>query len=120
MFTKTSRSLLCILLALALVGPLAGSTVAEAEESSDGLTLFIAQKCNMCHAVPEVDVVAMAKSKKMRGPDMPAESREPDWIVRYLKREIQLNGKDHKKEFKGTEEELRAIAAWLVELKGSE
>jgi len=30
------------------------------------------------------------------------------------------NGKDHKKEFKGTEEELRAIAAWLVELKGSE
>ena len=120
MFTKMSRGLLCILLALTLVGPLAGSTVAEAEESSDGLTLFIAQKCNMCHSVPEVDVAALVKSKKMRGPDMPAESHEPDWIVRYLKREVQLNDKDHKKEFKGTEEELKAIVAWIGELKGLE
>ncbi len=117
MFTKTKRGFLCGLVALALVGP----TVVVAEEPPDGRrALFTGQKCNMCHSVPEADVVAMAKSKKMRGPDIPAESREPDWIVRYLKREIQLNGKDHKKEFKGTEEELRAIAAWLVELKGSE
>ncbi len=120
MFTKTSRGFLCGLVALALAGPLAGSTAVAAEELADGRALFTDQKCNMCHSVPQADLVAMAKSKKMRGPDMPAESREPDWIVRYLKREVQLNGKDHKKEFKGTEEELRAIAAWLVELKGSE
>ncbi len=120
MFTKTSRSFLCGLVALALAGPLTDPTPVAAEDLADGRALFIDQKCHMCHSVPELDVVAMAKSKKMRGPDMPAESREPDWIVRYLKREVQLNGKDHKKEFKGTEEELRAIAAWLVELKGSE
>jgi len=118
--SKTRRGFLCGLVALALAGPLAGPTAVAAEELADGRELFIAQKCNMCHSVPEVEVVALVKSKKMRGPDMPAESREPDWIVRYLKREVQLNGKDHKKEFKGTEEELRAIAAWLVELKGSE
>ncbi len=120
MFTKTSRGFLCGLVALALVGPLAGPTAVAAEVLPDGRGLFAAQKCNMCHSVPQADLVAMAKSKKMRGPDMPAESGEPDWIVRYLKREIQLNGKDHKKEFKGTEEELRAIAAWLVTLKCSE
>ena len=111
MFAKMSRSFLCGLVALTLAGPLA---------LADGRVLFIEQKCHMCHSVPEVDVVAMAKSKKMKGPDLPAEVREPDWMVRFLKREVQLNGKDHKKEFKGTEEELRAITAWLVQLKGSE
>ncbi len=111
MITKTSRGFLCGLVVLAW----AGSFVL-----ADGRALFTDQKCNMCHSVPEVDVVAMAKSKKMRGPDLPAGPLESDWIMRFLKREVQLNGKDHKKEFKGTEEELRAIAAWLVELKGCE
>ncbi len=120
MFTKTRRGFLCGLVALALVGPLAGPTAVPAEEPPDGLALFTGQKCHMCHSVPEADLIAMAKSKKMRGPDLPAEFREPDWIVGFLKREVQLNGKDHKKEFKGTEEELQAITAWLVELKGSE
>ncbi len=120
MFTKTSRGFLCGLVALALASALVGPTRVAADDLADGRALFTDQKCNICHSVPEVDVVAMAKSKKMRGPDLPAESHEPDWIVRFLKREVQLNGKDHKKEFKGTEEELRAIAAWLVELKGSE
>ena len=120
MFTKTRRGFLCGLVALALAAPLAGPTAALAEDPPDGRALFTGQKCNMCHSVPEADLIAMVKSKKLKGPDLPAESREPDWIVRFLKREVQLDGKDHKQEFKGTEEELRAIAAWLAGLKGCE
>ena len=116
----TKSGVLCGLVALALAGPLAGLTAGAAEELPDGRELFAAQKCNMCHAVPQADLVAMVKSKKMKGPDLPADSREPDWIERFLKREVQLKGKDHKKEFKGTAEELRAITAWLVTLKRSE
>ena len=112
----TKRGFLCALVALALTGPTAGA----AEELPDGRDLFAAQKCNVCHAVPQADLVALVKSKKMKGPDLPADPREPDWIERLLRREVQLNGKDHKKEFKGTEEELRAIAEWLVTLKRSE
>ena len=120
MLTKTSRGFLCGLVAVALVGPLAGSTIAEAGEPADGLTLFTGQKCNMCHSVPQADVVAKVKSEKMKGPDLPNESRESDWIVSFLKREVQLNDKDHKKEFKDADEDLQVIAAWLVALKNGE
>jgi mono/diheme cytochrome c family protein len=118
MFTKTSRNFLVGLIALTLAGPLAGWTVTEAGE--EGLAAFNAQKCNMCHSVPQAEIVAKMKSEKMKGPDLPAEARESDWIMGFLKREVQVNGADHKKEYKGTDEELQAIAAWLIELKGAE
>ena len=92
MLRKTSRGFLCVLVALALASALAGSTAVAAEDLADGRALFTDQKCNMCHSVPQAELVALVKSKKMRGPYMPAESREPYWIVRYLKREVQLNG----------------------------
>jgi len=120
MLTKTSRRFLCCLVALVLVGPLAGFTIAEAGESADGLALFTAQKCDMCHSVPQVDVVAKVKSEKMKGPDLPNEARELDWMKSFLEREVQLNDKDHKKEFKGTDEELQAIAAWLIALNNGD
>jgi hypothetical protein len=119
MFTKTARGFFCGLIAMALVGPLAG-TIAEAEESADGLATFTAQKCNMCHSVPQMEIVATVKSAKMKGPDLPGEPREADWIKGFMKREVQLDGKDHKKEFKGTDEELQAITSWLIALKSGE
>ena len=113
----TSRSFVCGLFVLAVIGFAAGPTVLLADEPSDGQKLFTAQKCNMCHAVPAVGVTAVMKSKKMQGPALPDESRDSDWIVSFLKREIQLNEKDHKKEFKGTDEDLQAVAAWLATLE---
>jgi len=115
MFTRTSKGFLGSLVALALVGPFAGSTVAVAGE--DGQAAFTAQKCDMCHSVPQADIVAKVKSEKMKGPDLPNEPREADWMASFLKREIQLNGADHKKEYKGSDEELQAITAWLTTLK---
>ena len=103
--------------ALALIGFIGGPTVSQADEPSDGQKLFTTQKCNMCHAVPEVGVVAIMKSKALQGPALPGESRDSEWIVGYLKREIQLNDKDHKKEFKGTDEELQGVAAWLISME---
>ena len=114
MFAKTSRSFLCGLIALALIGPL-GSTIVSAGD--DGQAAFTAQKCNMCHSVPQADIEAKMKSEKLKGPDLPAAARDAEWLTGFLKREVQLNGADHKKEFKGTDEELQAIAAWLGTLK---
>jgi hypothetical protein len=118
MFEEKSRGFLAGLITLALIGPVAGSTIAVAGE--EGLAAFTAQKCNMCHSVPQAEIVAKVKSEKMKGPDLPNESRESDWISGFLKREVQLNDADHKKEFKGTDEELQVIAAWLIELKNGE
>ena len=112
MFARTGRVFLCGVVALALIGP-------AAVAAADGKAVFTAQKCNMCHSVAQAELTATMKSEKMKGPDLPAESHDSKWLVSYLKREVQLNDKDHKKEFKGTDEEAQAIAAWLVELKGS-
>ena len=50
------------------------------------------------------------------GTDLPtATPREADWIVGYVRKEVQLNDKDHKKASKATDEELAALVAWLNE-----
>jgi mono/diheme cytochrome c family protein len=115
MLMTRNKSLLAPLVVLGLIGVLVGSVAA-----ADGKEIFTAQKCNMCHSVPQAELTAKVKSAKMKGPDLPNEARESEWIAGYLKRDVQLNDKDHKKEFKGTDEELQEIAAWLIELNGAE
>ena len=57
----------------------------------------------------------------MKGPDLTeAVARlEFDDIAKYVRKQAQLEGKDHKKEFKGSDEELAAMIAWLQQLKTS-
>ena len=84
-----------------------------------GEPIFMAQKCNMCHAVSSADIEAKAKSASMLGPDLtgkPAE-RDAEWLAKYLTKQEKLDGKDHKKEFKGSDEELKELIAWLQTLK---
>ena len=113
MFTKSAG--IRLLVVLAFVAVIAGSTTVMAEDA--GQTAFVAQKCSMCHSVPQAGLTATVKSEKMKGPDLPAAARDADWLAGFLKREVQLDGKDHKKEYKGSPEELTAIATWMVGLK---
>lgn len=112
--TRTSRRLLTAGVALALIAPLAGPAFAE----SAGLAAFTGQKCTMCHSVPQANLVAKVKSEKMKGPDLPT-AREAEWMTGWIKHEIQVEGKNHKKAYKGTDEDLQAIVAWLIELEGA-
>ena len=117
MVLKSKNALLKGVVTLAVFSCFVGFPLVSAEEAADGQALFVSSKCNMCHSVPQVEIVAMITSKKMQGPDMPAAPREPEWIASFLKREIQLNDKDHKKEFGGAESDLKTISTWLSELK---
>ncbi len=108
------------LLTLALFVFVAVPAAAAADDVPEGQTAFVGQKCNMCHSVPQADITAKVKSETMKGPDLPATAREAEWLAQFMKREIQLEGKDHKKEYKGTDEELKAITAWLLELETPE
>lgn len=95
-------------------------TVAAAQGSAgapDGKELFLAQKCNLCHSVSTVGIEAKTSSEKMRGPDLVDLDREPEWIEGFLKKETELDGEKHKKEFKGTDEELDALISWLLAQK---
>jgi hypothetical protein len=83
--------------------------------AADGKELFLAQKCNMCHAVSSAGIEATTKSESMKGPDLTtvAQLLDPAWTADYIKKKVDKNGKKHTKEFKGTDEELATLITWL-------
>jgi len=94
-------------------------TAAAAAEDAPGHEIFLAMKCDMCHSVSSVGIEARTKSEKMKGPDLVnvASRHDAAWVKKFLLREVQLDDADHKKEFKGSDEELQALVDWLMEQK---
>lgn len=99
------------LLATAYSTP-AGAADAKA---TDAKQVFLAQKCNLCHAISSAGIEATTKSEKMKGPDLAGVTVKQDarLITDYLRKKAEINGKKHGKEFTGTDEELAALIAWL-------
>ena len=96
------------------------SAQAQAEEAGDstvGKETFLASKCNLCHAVPAAEIEAKTKSDKLRGADLggPIEA-DFETLAAYLRKQGELDGEQHKREFKGTDEELQTIIDWLASL----
>jgi len=83
--------------------------------------LFI-DNCVKCHSVSTVGIEAENKTGKMAGGDLVnlGESYEAGFLFAYARKEADLDGKTHKKPFKGTDEELQAIVDWLLERKAEE
>jgi len=83
--------------------------------------LFI-DNCVKCHSVSTVGIEAEKKTGKMAGGDLVnlADEYEAEWIAKYVKKEADLDGKTHKKPFKGSDEELQALVDWLLEQKAEE
>ena len=102
--------------ALALV---AVAATAEEEAVPAGQQEYLDQKCNMCHSVSTVGIEAKTKSEKMKGPDLVnlADSYEADWLVKYVKDEVEKEGESHGRPFKGSDEELQVLVDWLLEQK---
>ena len=93
---------------------LAGAAAAESGRDS-----FESRKCSLCHSVPAVGIEAHVKVERMKGPSLPTpEDRSADWLSRYLRKEVEREGKTHPKAFSGTDEELQALLAWLEGLGG--
>ena len=84
-----------------------------------GQKAFEANKCSNCHSVEKVGIARKIQSEKMAGPDMSkiGDKRDAAWIVKFALREVELDGKQHKSEYKGTKEDLQAIADWLASMK---
>ncbi len=119
-----------MLLALVLVLPLllgaltvtpTPARAAAAEAAPSGLELFTASKCSLCHSIASQKVEATVKSETMRGPDLSDVGNRHDapWMTRWLHHEEELHGKKHKGQFKGSDEQLQQLVAWLASLKTS-
>ncbi len=100
-----------LLLAFALSTP----ATAAAQAKLDGKAIFLAQKCSLCHDVSSAAITATVKSAAMKGPDLTgkASKRDATLLNNYLRKKADINGKKHKKEFSGSDEEIGALIAWL-------
>ncbi len=108
------------------------ATAGAQEAKPDGKALFLDKKCNSCHTVKALGiqkrVAAVAGEKKVAEGATPAKAKtfdlssvgldqKADWMAKFLKRlEMTKKGKKHML-FKGTDEELTMITAWLEEQK---
>jgi len=108
-----------LLVALTLSGPVyAGLAAADGGAAGDGKAIFLAEKCNTCHGVAAAGIEAKVKSEKMRGPDLDESvigEVDRAELVAFVKGEGEIDGKKHKKPFKGSDEELAAMLDWLGE-----
>jgi cytochrome c2 len=101
--------------ALSLIVGAASAAAAD----DPGKTAFVANKCNLCHAVSSAGIAATTDSEKMKGPDLKGVVAEKgvDEQRKFVLRETQRDGKQHKKEYKGTREDLDVILNWLATQK---
>lgn len=100
-------------------GLLLATSPARAAADHPGKAVFVAQKCSMCHSVDSLGIAATTKSETMRGPDLSntGNKRSAEWLSKWLRREEKIDGKTHKKEFKGTDPQLADLVAFLGTLK---
>ncbi len=103
-----------------------------AETVPAGQRLFLEYKCNSCHTLKaakiekkkvevaeEEEVAAASTGTKKEPPDVSGVGlkRSAEWIQGWLMKKELIDGKKHKKKWRGTPEELKTIAAWLATMK---
>ena len=92
--------------------------------AADGKQLFVANKCNTCHAIQAAgiekkkaeasDEDAKEKSDK-KSPDLSSVGleRKADWMAKFLMKTETIKGEKHPRRFRGTEADLKVLATWL-------
>lgn len=89
---------------------------------ADGKSIFQANKCNSCHSI-SAQGVQVAKGDDDDGGKKPPDlshvgkDKTAQWIEGYLTKKEKLNGKAHKKAWKGSDADLTTLATWLASLK---
>lgn len=106
---------------LAVLGLTAFTMIAfTADAAADGKTLFLENKCNMCHSIDSQEIASKLPKKSETGPpdlSTVGSRHNAEWITKFLKKEVEQNGKKHTKGFTGKPEDLQTIATWLETLK---
>lgn len=89
----------------------------------DGPEIFTEKKCQKCHSVASAQIEVIVDEEDDEDGDEPTDlssignEMSSDDIQTFLMRKSERNEKKHKKRFKGSDEELQALADWLASLK---
>lgn len=117
LFGITTLLVLGVSLAPAVPAAEAGAETAP----SDVPEVFTAGRCNLCHSIESHGVDRRSKSEKTKGPDLSdvGSRHSAEWMASWLRQEETLDGETHEREYKGSDEELKALVDWLATLKES-
>jgi cytochrome c2 len=99
-----------------LMGSAMSGSLAQAQEGSveKGKEVFSAKKCAICHKVNGV-------GGKM-GPDLSdiGDKKDSEWLTKFLKDPKSLMPEAKMPAFKGSDQELQDLVAYLMSLKKAE
>ncbi len=81
------------------------------------IELFKEKKCNSCHSIQTLGIEK--KNKKSKGGDLSnvGSKYEVPFLVDYLKKKVEIDGKKHGIKFKGSDEELMELVGFLSTLR---
>jgi len=104
--TRTQRFLTTTAAAIALA---TAAIIAD-----DGQMVFKLKSCDTCHGVPSAGI--KAKIPSLNGPDLVdlGKKFDPSTLSDYIQQKAEVNGSQHPRQFKGHDEELRVLVAWLL------
>ena len=121
--TRFSTLAALVVLALCYSGlaAVASADMHTAEAYDPGKEAY-EKNCGECHGVEVADITPTTKVDADRGPDLTglSERYESDWLSKYVMQEAEIEGKSHKKKFKGSDEELQVLVDWLLEQKAED
>ena len=113
---------------LLLIG-LGAARVSAADAVPAGQKIFTDFKCTQCHSIDSLKIAKVKSEekeeeaeeggKKVEPPDLSGTGNNHDvaFMSKWLMKEEKIEGKKHKKKFKGNEEELKTLSEWLGTLK---
>ncbi len=123
---KVSLSAIAVVAAMIAMSP----STAKSEDAPPGQKIFIKLKCNQCHSIDSLKIAKVKSAEddeeeadedeeKIEPSDLSGTGKEHDaaFMVKWLKKEVKLDGHKHKKKFKGSPEELQTVSDWLATLK---
>ena len=108
--SKVSASTFTVLLLALVFGSFIPSARAAADPAS-GEKIYTAKRCAACHVI-------QGKGGKL-GPPLSdiASKRDAQWLKTFLKNPKAINPESKMSPFKGTDEELESLIAYLLTLK---
>lgn len=104
-------------LILLVVSFLFGTLSFAAMDDPAGKKVFADKKCTTCHTVEDQGITLEVKKDNIRDLSNAGKVGDVAFISGYLKKSEKINDKAHPMAFRGTDEELNALAEWLASLK---
>ncbi len=106
--------------ALFYSGPASTAYASPADDaaaaSMNGKAIFMEQHCNTCHSLDVDGIHRMINaSSPMAGPDLTGvvAKKGADWTTKWLKHEVKIDGKTHRKTIHLNDEQLKTLVSWL-------